>query len=76
MKWLEYIHVYGKGMRLFLGKENMDTLEMGKIRKIQLKLLHVLVKCTFYGGLMTILYFILKAYQIIDPASWRWSFST
>lgn len=67
MVWLEYVHVYGMGMRRFLGKETMDTLEEGKKRKIQLKILHNLLKYTFYAALLTLLYFILCAYHIIDP---------
>lgn len=67
MKWLEYVFVYGKGMRLFLGKESMDTLLDGRRRKIQLQVLHNTLMCTIYAALVTMLYFILRAYHIIDP---------
>lgn len=66
MKWLEYIHVYGKGMRLFLGKESMDTLAEGKRRKIQLQILHNALLGTLYIALLTVLFYILQAYHIID----------
>lgn len=67
MKWLEYIHVYGKGMRQFLGKEGLDTLPEGKRRKIQLQILHNTLMCAIYAVLLTLLYFILRAYHVIDP---------
>lgn len=66
MKWLEYVFVYGKGMRLFLGKESMDTLADGRKRKIQLQILHNTLLYLFYGALVTLLYYILRAYHIID----------
>lgn len=67
MKWLEYIYVYGRGMRLFLGKESMDTLAEGKKRKILLQTLHNTLLFMLYGVLLTILYYFLKAQGMMEP---------
>lgn len=63
---MEYVQVYGKGMRFFLGKESMETVAVGRKRKIQLQILHNVLLYIFYGALLTLLYYILRAYHIID----------
>lgn len=73
MKWMDYIHVYGKGMRLFLGKETMETLAEGRKRKLLLQCLHNTLLLTFYALLLGLLYFILRTYHIIDPLLERFS---
>lgn len=64
---MEYIHWYGKGLRLYIGKENMETLKEGQKRKLKLTIIHNFIKYSFYGALLLALNYILRAYHVRLP---------
>lgn len=66
MDWTEYNRNYCLGLRIYLGKESMDSIEIGRKKQFKLYLAHLTVKYLYYGFIVYLIYLILSFYGFFD----------
>uniref|UniRef100_A0A336LP21 Fatty acyl-CoA reductase n=1 Tax=Culicoides sonorensis TaxID=179676 RepID=A0A336LP21_CULSO len=66
LKWDDIFDIFGRGIRLYIGKETMDNWQQGQDRYKKIQILHYILLFVIYSFLFWASYHILKFYGLIE----------
>lgn len=68
LKWEDIFEVFGLGIRLYIGRETLDTLPAARAHYRKLEIVHYIILFFVYSFLTYSTYAILKFYGWVDYA--------
>lgn len=68
LAWKDIFEVFSRGIRLYIGKEPIETIPKGQAHYRKLQILHYIMLTIVYSFLAYITYEILKVYGWVDYA--------
>ncbi|XP_063701961.1 fatty acyl-CoA reductase wat-like [Culicoides brevitarsis] len=74
LKWDDIFDVFGRGIRLYIGKESWDTLQQARSRYQKIQILHYILLFCIYSFLAWAGYHILKFYGYVDTFHQMYSY--
>lgn len=75
LKWDDIFDIFGRGIRLYIGKETMDNWQQGQDRYRKIQILHYILLFVIYSFLLWASYHILNFYGFIDLGNEWYSYT-